>query len=371
MKNYYFDYAATTPIDPVVVEKMTQFLGLEGQFGNPASTHVFGQDAKRAVDIAREQVADAIGAEASEIVWTSGATESNNLAIKGAAKLYQNKGKHIITCKTEHVSVLDTCQQLEKEGFEVTYLDPEPSGQIDIHKFSGALRADTILVSLMHINNETGVWHDIEKIAAITATRNILLHVDAAQSIGKKDLDVKNIPIDLISLCAHKTYGPKGIGALYLRKKPRVKVAALLHGGGQENGMRAGTLATHQIVGMGEAFQIAKQLQKQEVEHVQQLRETLLAEIGDIATLNASLEESVPHIVNLQFKKNGKEIMAAMPQIAVSMGSACLSKGNEASYVLRAMGLSETQANNSIRFSLGRFTNESDVKKLSQILKSI
>lgn len=364
MKPIYLDYAASTPVDPRVSVKMAACLTMEGVFGNPASLHVYGQEAKAKIDTAREQVASLIHADPADIIWTSGATESDNLALKGAAHLYQRKGKHIITMKTEHKAVLDACQHLEKEGYAVTYLLPEANGLLSLDKLTQALREDTILVSVMHVNNETGVVQPLEQIAQLTTARGIRFHVDAAQTPGKVDLDVTKMPIDLISLCAHKAYGPKGIGALYLRKKPRVRVEPLIHGGGHEQGMRSGTLATHQIVGMGEAFELARQEMPVEVARIRQLREQLLAGLQRIPNmhLNVSSDCVVPHIINLRFEGMLAEaILAQLPMIASSTASACQGKGTEGSYVLRALGLTEEQAKSSVRFSLGRFTTNEEI----------
>jgi cysteine desulfurase len=360
----YLDYAATTPVDPRVADKMMRYLTPSGAFGNASSTHAAGQAAKKAVDDARAQVASVIHAEPSEMVWTSGATESNNLALKGAAALYQRKGKHIITMKTEHSSVLDCCQQLEKEGYFVTYLSPESNGLLNVDRLRDALRDDTMLVSIMHVNNETGVIQDISAIAELTAPRGILLHVDAAQSIGKILLDVRKIPVDLVSLSSHKVYGPKGIGALYLRRKPRVKVAAQMHGGGHEQGMRSGTLPVHQIVGMGEAFELASHLFWDELERINAFKKYFYQELNTKtgAILNGNVEKSVPHILNVRFPGiKGSDLLQALPDIAISLGSACHAKGDEPSYVLRAMGLSAIEAHSSLRFSLGRFTRQDEL----------
>lgn len=366
MKPIYLDYAATTPIDQRVAKKMCAYLTHEGAFGNPASLHVYGQEARQAVDCARAQVAAFLCADPSEIVWTSGATESNNLALKGAARLYQRKGKHIITMKTEHKAVLDTCQHLEKEGYIVTYLAPDANGLLDLNQLAAALQSDTILVSIMHVNNETGVIQDIASIAKMTSTRGILLHVDAAQSAGKVKLDMRNTPIDLLSLSAHKVYGPKGIGALYLRKKPRVRVEPLIHGGGHEQGMRSGTLPVHQIVGMGDALHIAEQEMQRDGEHISLLRERFLSGLQSIKNLriNGDLIASVPHILNLRFEGMLAEaILAKLPTIATSTASACQGKGTEGSYVLRAMGQSEEQAKSAVRFSFGRFTTRENIEE--------
>lgn len=370
----YLDYAATTPVDIRVANKMFACLTQEGIFGNPASLHVYGQAARDAVETAREQVAALINAEPSELIWTSGATESDNLAIKGAAHLYQRKGKHIITMKTEHKAVLDTCQQLEKDGYRVTYLSPERSGLLSLSALEQAFSADTILVSIMHVNNETGVIQDLDAIAALTSARGILLHVDAAQSPGKLALDMQKTPIDLLSLCAHKVYGPKGIGALYLRKKPRVRVQPLIHGGGHEQGMRSGTLATHQIVGMGEAFQLAAQEMQQDKMNITKLRDRLLNEIRLIKNLrlNIDLAQVVPHILNVRFDGMLAEaILNQMPSIATSTASACQGKGTEGSYVLRAMGYTEEQAKSSMRLSFGRFTTEAEIDAAVEAITAI
>lgn len=363
-KPIYLDYAATTPVDPRVVTKMQQFLTADHAFGNPASQHVYGREAKAAVEEARAQVAEYLHAEASEVIWTSGATESNNLAIKGAAYLYQGKGKHLITMKTEHKSVLDPCQHLEKEGFNVTYLLPLSSGRLDLNQFIQALRPDTILVSIMHVNNETGVIQDLEEITRIVSAKNILLHVDAAQSVGKLPLDVRQVPINFISLSAHKVYGPKGIGALFLRKKPRVRVQPFIHGGGHEQGMRSGTLPTHQIVGMGEALRLAKQEAQQDDDKMMNLRERFLQGLMKIncCRLNTDLKNTVPHITSVRFDGMiADAILAQLPQIATSTASACQAKGTEGSHVLRAMGFSEEQAKGAIRFSIGRFTTQEEI----------
>lgn len=364
MNPIYLDYAATTPIDPRVAEKMQQFLTLEGVFANPASTHVFGQAAKRAVDEARMQVAAALQAEPSEIIWTSGATEANNLALKGAAQLYQRQGKHIVTVKTEHAAVLDCCQQLEKNGFSVTYLTPEANGRVSVQALAAVLRPDTMLVSIMQVNNEIGIIQDIAAIAQLTAERGILLHVDAAQSMGKVSLDVRQIPVDLVSLCAHKVYGPKGIGALYVRRKPRVRVAAQMHGGGHEQGMRSGTLPTHQIVGMGTAFALAAQEWRTEVPRIAEMSRYFWQRLQAHAVrLNGDLTQGVPHILNFYFPNHRAEsLMTALPNLAFSTGSACHARGTEPSYVLRALGLTAEEAHCCVRFSLGRFTTMADIE---------
>lgn len=371
MKPIYLDYASTTPLDPRVAIKMQACLTLSGTFANPASLHVYGRQAREAVQIAREQVASLIHADPTEIIWTSGATESNNLALKGIAYLYQRKGKHIVTMKTEHKAVLDSCQHLEKEGYSVTYLAPQANGLLDLDQFQAALRHDTLLVSMMHVNNETGVIQDIHAIANITSARGIFLHVDAAQSMGKVEIDVSHTPIDLLALSAHKVYGPKGIGALYLRKKPRVRVEPLIHGGGHEQGMRSGTLATHQIVGMGEALHIARLEMGQDKQHVLALRERFLAGLQGIKNLqiHSHLSTSVPHILNLRFEGMlADAIFAALPTIAASTASACMGRGNEGSFVLRAMGLTDNQVKSAMRFSFGRFTTFDEIDTTVQLL---
>ncbi len=361
----YMDYSATTPVDPRVAEKICQCLTLDGNFGNPASrSHPYGWQAEEAVQVARQQVADLIGADSKEIVWTSGATESDNLAIKGAAHFYQKKGKHIVTCKTEHKAVLDTCRQLEREGFEVTYLDPEPSGLIDLKKLEAALRSDTILVSIMHVNNEIGVIQDIGAIGEITRGRKILLHVDAAQSPGKAPIDVNAMKVDLMSLSAHKAYGPKGIGALYVRRKPRVRLEAQMHGGGHERGLRSGTLPTHQIVGMGEAFRIAGEEREADNAHILALRQRLLDGVKDLEEVyvNGDLEHRIPGNLNISFAYvEGESLIMALKDMAVSSGSACTSASLEPSYVLRAIGRDDELAHSSIRFTIGRFTTEEEI----------
>jgi cysteine desulfurase len=361
----YLDYSATTPVDPRVAEKMVECLTMEGNFGNPASrSHAFGWKAEEAVENARKQVADLINADPREIIWTSGATESDNLAIKGAAHFYQKKGKHIVTCKTEHKAVLDSCRQLEREGFEVTYLDPESNGLIDRDKLEAALRDDTILVSIMHVNNEIGVIQDIDAIGELTRSRGILFHCDAAQSAGKVPIDVSKTRVDLMSFSAHKIYGPKGIGALYVRRKPRVRLEAQMHGGGHERGLRSGTLATHQIVGMGEAFRIAREEMAAENERLLALRQRLLDGIGDIEEVyvNGDLDHRVAGNVNVSFNfVEGESLMMALKDLAVSSGSACTSASLEPSYVLRALGRSDELAHSSIRFTIGRFTTEEDI----------
>ena len=361
----YMDYSATTPVDPRVAELMCSYLTLEGEFGNPASrSHSFGWHADDAITKARQQVADLINADPKEIVWTSGATESDNLAIKGVAHFYAKKGKHIVTSKTEHKAVLDTCRQLEREGFEVTYLDPEPSGLLDLGKLEAALREDTILVSVMHVNNEIGVIQDIEAIGELTRARKILFHVDAAQSAGKVPIDLERLKVDLMSFSAHKIYGPKGIGALYVRRKPRVRLEAQMHGGGHERGMRSGTLATHQIVGMGEAIRIAGEEMTAENERVLGLRKRLWDGIRDMEEvyLNGDEEQRVAGNLNVSFAYvEGESLIMALKDLAVSSGSACTSASLEPSYVLRALGREDELAHSSLRFTLGRFTTVEEV----------
>ncbi|KFA58243.1 cysteine desulfurase IscS [Gilliamella sp. wkB18] len=369
----YMDYAATTPVDPRVAEKMMQYLTPDGIFGNPASrSHKFGWQAEEAVDIARNQIADLIGADSREIVFTSGATEADNLAIKGAAHFNQAKGKHIITCKTEHKAVLDTCRQLEREGYEVTYLTPESDGILDLDKLATAMRSDTTVVSIMHVNNETGVIQDIEKIGEMCRERGIVFHVDATQSVGKLPIDVANLQVDLMSFSGHKIYGPKGIGGLYVRRKPRVRIEAQMHGGGHERGMRSGTLPVHQIVGMGEAYHIAKQEMATEMPRLLALKNRLWNGLKDIEEvyLNGSLEHSVPNILNVSFAYiEGESLMMALKDLAVSSGSACTSASLEPSYVLRALGLNDELAHSSIRFSLGRFTTEEEIDYVIKLIK--
>jgi cysteine desulfurase len=370
----YFDYSATTPVDPRVAEKMMQYLTLEGHFGNPASrSHSYGWDAENAVEEARKHVAQLINADAKEIVWTSGATESNNLAIKGAAHFHQKKGKHIITCKTEHKAVLDTCRQLEREGFEVTYLEPESNGLVDLKKLTDALREDTILVTIMHVNNEIGVISDIQAIGEITRERKILFHVDAAQSAGKIPIDLQNMKVDLMSFSAHKIYGPKGIGALYVRRKPRVRLEAQMHGGGHERGLRSGTLATHQIVGMGEAFRLAKEEMVAENERIKKLRDHFwesLQEIEEIY-LNGDLEHRIAGNLNVSFNYvEGESLIMALKELAVSSGSACTSASLEPSYVLRALGRNDELAHSSIRFTFGRFTTTEEIEHAIPLIRN-
>ena len=370
----YLDYSSTTPVDSRVADKMKECLTHEGNFGNPASrSHKFGWVAEEAVDIARNQIADLVNADPREIVFTSGATESNNLAIKGAATFYKKRGKHIITCKTEHKAVLDATRQLEREGFEVTYLSPEANGLIDINKLQDAMRDDTVLVTIMHVNNEIGVIQDIESIGKLCRERKIIFHVDAAQSTGKVPIDLKSLPVDLMSFSAHKTYGPKGIGALYVCRKPRVRIEAQIHGGGHERGMRSGTLATHQIVGMGEAFRLAKEEMASENERIRMLRDRLWNGVKDIEAvyLNGDLEQRVPHNLNISFAYvEGESLIMALKDMAVSSGSACTSASLEPSYVLRALGLNDELAHSSIRFSFGRYTTEAEVDYVIGVIQN-
>ena len=368
----YMDYSATTPVDPRVVDKMIPYL--REQFGNPASrSHSYGWDAERAVEEARENVAALVNADPREIIWTSGATESDNLAIKGAAHFYKSKGKHIITVKTEHKAVLDTCREFEREGFEVTYLDVKDDGLIDLDVFKAALRPDTILVSVMSVNNEIGVIQDIEAIGEITREKGIIFHVDAAQATGKITIDLQKLKVDLMSFSAHKTYGPKGIGALYVRRKPRIRIEAQMHGGGHERGMRSGTLATHQIVGMGEAFRLAREEMATENERIRMLRDRLLRGLQDMEEtyVNGDMEKRVPHNLNISFNfVEGESLIMAVKDVAVSSGSACTSASLEPSYVLRALGRNDELAHSSIRFTVGRFTTEQDVDYVINLLKT-
>ena len=361
----YLDYSATCPVDPRVAEKMVQYMTMDGTFGNPASrSHRYGWQAEEAVDTAREQIAELLNADPREIVFTSGATESDNLAIKGAAHFYSKQGKHVITSKTEHKAVLDTCRQLEREGFEVTYLEPESNGLISLSKLEAAMRDDTVLVSIMHVNNEIGVIQDIEAIGELCRSRKIIFHVDAAQSTGKVAIDVQKLKVDLISLSAHKIYGPKGIGALYVRRKPRIRLEAQMHGGGHERGFRSGTLPTHQIVGMGEAFRIAKLDMEKDYQHALALRNRLLDGVKDMeaVTINGDLDQRVPHNLNISFAfVEGESLLMSLKDLAVSSGSACTSASLEPSYVLRALGLNDELAHSSIRFSFGRFTTEEEI----------
>jgi len=361
----YLDYSATTPIDPRVAAKMAECLTIEGNFGNPASrSHSFGWTAEAAVDRAREQVAGLVNADPREIVWTSGATESDNLAIKGAAHFYSKKGKHIITMKTEHKAVLDTCRQLEREGFDVTYLDPQEDGLLNMDALKAAITPQTILISVMHVNNEIGVIQDIEAIGELARENGVIFHVDAAQSTGKVDIDLQRLKVDLMSFSAHKTYGPKGVGALYVRRKPRVRLEAQMHGGGHERGMRSGTLATHQIVGMGEAFAIAKQEMATENERIRMLRDRLYNGLKDIEEVyvNGDLDHRIAGNLNISFNfVEGESLIMALRDLAVSSGSACTSASLEPSYVLRALGRNDELAHSSIRFTIGRFTTAEEI----------
>jgi cysteine desulfurase len=371
-KPIYLDYSATTPVDPRVAAKMIPFL--TENFGNPASrSHSYGWDTEAAVEEAREQIADLVGADAKEIVFTSGATESINLAVKGAANFYQTKGKHLITVATEHKATLDTMRELERQGFEVTYLPTKPDGLIDMAVFKAALRPDTIVVSVMFVNNEIGVIQDIAALGNICREKGIIFHVDSAQATGKVPIDLSVLKVDLMSFSAHKTYGPKGMGALYVRRKPRVRIEAQIHGGGHERGFRSGTLATHQIIGMGEAFRLAKLEMATENERIRMLRDRLwrgLSQMEEVF-LNGDLDQRVPHNLNVSFNYvEGESLIMAIKDIAVSSGSACTSASLEPSYVLRALGRSDELAHSSIRFSIGRFTTEADVDYTINLLKS-
>ncbi len=361
----YFDYAATTPVDPRVAEKMMHYLTLDGVFGNPASkSHAFGWAAEEAVEEARAHVAALINADPKEIVWTSGATESDNLAIKGAAHFNERHGKHIITCKTEHKAVLDTCRQLEREGFEVTYLSPEPNGMIDLEKLKAAMRPYTSVVSIMHVNNEIGVIQDIAAIGELCRANRTIFHVDAAQSAGKVPIDMEQLKVDMMSFSAHKIYGPKGIGALYVRRKPRVRIEAQMHGGGHERGMRSGTLPTHQIVGMGEAFRIAKAEMNVENDRILMLRNRMYNGLRSIEEhyVNGDLEQRVAGILNISFNYvEGESLMMSLKELAMSSGSACTSSSLEPSYVLRALGRSDELAHSSLRLSMGRFSTVEEI----------
>ena len=374
-KAIYFDYAATTPVDPRVAKKMHECLLLDGNFGNPASrSHEFGWKAEEVVEKARLQVADLINADSREIVWTSGATESDNLAIKGAAKFYKDRGNHIITSKIEHKAVLDPCRQLEREGFEVTYLDPNEDGIVTVEQLKKHVKENTILISLMHINNELGSINDIEKIGNFAREKNIIFHVDAAQSIGKVDINLSKLNVDLMSFSAHKCYGPKGMGALYIRRKPRVRLEALIHGGGHERGFRSGTLATHQIVGMGEAFNLAKKEMAKDNKKIKKLSELFWNEISDIEeiVLNGNKKNKVANITNVSFSYvEGESLIMALKDVAVSSGSACTSASLEPSYVLRALGRPDELAHSSIRFSFGRFTTPEEVKMVAETTKRV
>ena len=367
----YLDYSSTTPVDPRVVDALLPFL--REDFGNPASrSHAYGWKAEDAVETARQQVADLVGCDPKELVWTSGATESINLAIKGAAHFYKDKGRHVITMKTEHKATLDTCRELEREGFEVTYLDVQADGLIDFAAFEAAVRPDTILVSVMFVNNEIGVIQDIPKIGEFCRARGIILHVDSAQATGKVQIDLQSLKVDLMSFSAHKTYGPKGIGALFVRRKPRIRLEPLIHGGGHERGMRSGTLPTHQIVGMGAAFALARAEMATENERIRMLRDRLWKGLSEIEAvyLNGDLEARVPHNLNVSFNYvEGESLLMAIKDIAVSSGSACTSASLEPSYVLRALGRSDELAHSSIRFSIGRYTTEADVDFTISLLK--
>jgi len=367
----YMDYSATTPVDPRVAEKMIPFITED--FGNPASrSHPYGWTAEKAVENARKEVAKLVNADPREIIWTSGATESNNLAIKGASNFYSSKGKHIITMATEHKAVIDAVREMERLGYETTFLVPEPNGLVDIEKFKAALRPDTVLVTIMLVNNEIGVVQDIEELGNICRENKIIFHVDAAQATGKVAIDLEKLPVDLMSFSAHKTYGPKGVGALYVRRKPRIRIEAQMHGGGHERGMRSGTLATHQIVGMGEAFRIAREEMQEENARIEKLQKRLLDGLTEIdeTYINGDLDKRVPHNLNISFNYvEGESLIMAIKGIAVSSGSACTSASLEPSYVLRALGRSDELAHSSIRFSIGRFTTEKDVDYTIELLK--
>jgi len=371
MKTLYFDYSATTPVDPRVAAKMIPYL--TEHFGNPASrSHPFGWEAEKAVEDARVQVAALVGADAKEIVFTSGATESNNLAIKGAGHFYSaTKGKHIITVRTEHKAVLDTVREMERQGFEATYLNVKENGLLDLDEFRAAIRPDTVLASVMAVNNEIGVIQDLDALGKICREKGVIFHVDAAQATGKMPIDLKTLPVDLMSFSAHKTYGPKGIGALYVRRKPRIRLEAQMHGGGHERGLRSGTLATHQIVGMGEAFRIAREEMATENERIRMLRDRLYTGLKDIEEvhLNGDMDQRVPHNLNVSFNfVEGESLIMAIKDLAVSSGSACTSASLEPSYVLRALGRSDELAHSSIRFSIGRFTTEEEVDYAIKLL---
>ncbi|MDC3411273.1 IscS subfamily cysteine desulfurase [Gammaproteobacteria bacterium] len=371
----YLDYASTTPVDPRVASKMMQYLTPDGEFGNPASrSHRYGWKADDAVEEARSHVANLVNCDPREIVWTSGATEADNLAVKGVARFYKSKGNHIITSKIEHKAVLDPCRQLEREGFEVTYLKPDEGGIIHPRQVKEAIKKNTILVSLMHINNELGTLNDLNAIGEITREAGAFFHVDAAQSTGKVEIDLSVMPVDLMSFSAHKTYGPKGIGALFVRRKPRVRIEALIHGGGHERGMRSGTLAPHQIVGMGEAFRIAKEEMKDDHIKVNAFHEKFLTEAMKIehAYINGDINNKVPNILNISFNfVEGESLIMGLKDVAVSSGSACTSASLEPSYVLRALGRKDELAHSSIRFSFGRFTNDSEVNETLSILHNV
>jgi cysteine desulfurase len=367
----YMDYSATTPVDPRVAEKMIPFI--TESYGNPASrSHPYGWTAEKAVENARNEVAKLVNADPREIIWTSGATESNNLAIKGASNFYSSKGKHIISVATEHKAVIDAVREMERLGYETTFLQPEPDGLIDIKKFKDAIRPDTVLASVMMVNNEIGVIQDIDALGKACRAEKIIFHVDAAQATGKVEIDLEKLPVDLMSFSAHKTYGPKGVGALYVRRKPRIRIEAQMHGGGHERGMRSGTLATHQIVGMGEAFKIAREEMETENAHIKKLQLRLLSGLTEIdeTYVNGDIEKRVPHNLNISFNYvEGESLIMAIKGIAVSSGSACTSASLEPSYVLRALGRSDELAHSSIRFSIGRFTKESDIDYAIKLLK--
>ncbi len=367
----YMDYSATTPVDPRVAEKMIPFI--TESYGNPASrSHPYGWTAEKAVENARNEVAKLVNADPREIIWTSGATESNNLAIKGASNFYSSKGKHIISVATEHKAVIDAVREMERLGYETTFIQPEPDGLIDIKKFKDAIRPDTVLASVMMVNNEIGVIQDIDALGKACRAEKIIFHVDAAQATGKVEIDLEKLPVDLMSFSAHKTYGPKGVGALYVRRKPRIRIEAQMHGGGHERGMRSGTLATHQIVGMGEAFRIAREEMETENAHIKKLQLRLLSGLTEIEEtyVNGDIEKRVPHNLNISFNYvEGESLIMAIKGIAVSSGSACTSASLEPSYVLRALGRSDELAHSSIRFSIGRFTKESDIDYAIELLK--
>ena len=373
-KPIYLDYSATTPIDERVVTEMLKYMGPQSNFGNPASrSHSYGWEAEAAVENARKQVADLVGANPKEIVFTSGATESDNLAIKGVAHFYKKRGKHIVTCKTEHKAVLDSCRQLEREGYEVTYLDPMENGLLDLEVFENALREDTVLASIMHVNNEIGVIQDIEAIGNICRKHKVLFHVDAAQSAGKVDINLEALPVDLMSFSAHKIYGPKGVGALYVQRKPRVRLEAQMHGGGHERGMRSGTLATHQIVGMGEAFRIAKEEMHAENERLLKLRNRLYEGVKDMEEVyvNGDLDQRIAGNINISFNYvEGESLLMALKDLAISSGSACTSASLEPSYVLRALGRNDELAHSSIRFTIGRYTTEEEIDRTIEHVRS-
>ena len=370
----YLDYSATTPMDERVVEEMLKYMGPHSSFGNPASrSHSYGWVAEAAVETARKNIADLVGANPKEIIFTSGATESDNLAIKGVAHFNQKRGKHIVTCKTEHKAVLDSCRQLEREGYEVTYLDPMENGLVDLKVLEDALRDDTTLVSIMHVNNEIGVIQDIEAIGKICRARKIIFHVDAAQSAGKVDINLEQLPVDLMSFSAHKVYGPKGIGALYVQRKPRVRLEAQMHGGGHERGMRSGTLATHQIVGMGEAFRIANEEMAEENKRLLALRNKLYDGVKDMEEVyvNGDIDHRIAGNINISFNYvEGESLLMALKDLAISSGSACTSASLEPSYVLRALGRNDELAHSSIRFTMGRYTTEEEIDRTIKYVRT-